>query len=106
MNSNVSSDRQPHLQNISPRQLRTRAIGQLTAIALLATLVLGVAAVSGCEAVAPASATAKAEPSASTGDKRDANSAQVVTGFDWRHADPVVYSPEDWATDPALPSTF
>jgi hypothetical protein len=80
----------PHrFANISPQDLRVRAIGQLGVISTLAAMVLVAAVLSGCDPIAPLSA------SASAADAPGAPNAASKTGFDWRKADPVTYTRDE-----------
>ena len=83
----------PHrFAGIPERDLRLRAIGQVGAIATLLALMLVATLMSGCDPVASVGASAHAAntPSASA-----APNAATKTGFDWRRADPVTYTPEE-----------
>jgi hypothetical protein len=84
----------PHrFANVSERDLRVRAIGQIGAIATLLALVLVATVMSGCDPIAPVGASSNAGDVSSA---PVASNATPKTGFDWRRADPVTYTPDDW----------
>jgi hypothetical protein len=83
----------PHrFASISQRDLRARAIACSGAIATLAAMVLAAAVLSGCDPIAPVGASATA---ADTSSASAAPNAATKTGFDWRKADAVTYTPNE-----------
>jgi hypothetical protein len=92
-NSPLYRNHRHRFANVTQRELRVRALGQVGAIATLAALVLVAVALAGCDPIAPVGATAS-----TAGNAAAQETATQKTGFDWRKADPVTYVPADWET--------